>query len=126
MPSVSRKQHNLMEAAAHTKGGFGGVPQSVGKDFAAADKGKDMKHLPEHESSEAHDSNEPLAEHKGQHSEGKESAPVGHKTGGGASFGMAEHHQRSGEGKAHGFSGTHKDGHHRVSGHKGAHQLGKK
>lgn len=29
-----------MEAAAHTPGGAGGVPQSVGKDFAAADKGK--------------------------------------------------------------------------------------
>lgn len=28
-----------MEAAAHTPGGYGGVPQSVGKDFAAADKG---------------------------------------------------------------------------------------
>lgn len=27
-----------MEAAAHTKGGFGGVPQKVGKEFAAADK----------------------------------------------------------------------------------------
>jgi transposase len=27
-----------MEAAAHTSGGYGGVPQSVGKDFAAADK----------------------------------------------------------------------------------------
>lgn len=30
-----------MEAAAHTKGGFGGVPQKVGKEFAAADKMKD-------------------------------------------------------------------------------------
>ena len=29
-----------MEAAAHTKGGFGGVPQSVGKDFVKADKMK--------------------------------------------------------------------------------------
>jgi hypothetical protein len=29
-----------MEIAAHTKGGYGGVPQSVGKDFVAADKGK--------------------------------------------------------------------------------------
>lgn len=38
MPSVSAKQHRLMEAAAHTKGGYGGVPQKVGKDFAAADK----------------------------------------------------------------------------------------
>ena len=27
-----------MEAAAHTKGGFGGVPQKVGKDFVNADK----------------------------------------------------------------------------------------
>lgn len=30
-----------MEAAAHTKGGFGGVPQSVGKEFAKADKMKE-------------------------------------------------------------------------------------
>lgn len=29
-----------MAAAAHTKGGFGGVPQSVGKEFNMADKGK--------------------------------------------------------------------------------------
>ena len=28
-----------MEAAAHTKGGFGGVPQKVGKEFVRADKG---------------------------------------------------------------------------------------
>jgi len=27
-----------MEAAAHTKGGFGGVPQKVGKEFVRADK----------------------------------------------------------------------------------------
>lgn len=39
MPSKSPAQHRLMEAAAHTKGGFGGVPQSVGKDFVAADRG---------------------------------------------------------------------------------------
>jgi len=32
-----------MEAAAHTKGGFGGVPQSVGKEFAKADEGKKFK-----------------------------------------------------------------------------------
>lgn len=38
MPSKSPAQHRLMEAAAHTKGGFGGVPQKVGKEFAAADK----------------------------------------------------------------------------------------
>lgn len=40
MPSKSASQHRLMEAAAHTRGGFGGVPQSVGKEFAAADKQK--------------------------------------------------------------------------------------
>ena len=27
-----------MRAAAHTKGGFGGVPQKVGEDFDEADK----------------------------------------------------------------------------------------
>lgn len=37
MPSVSPAQHRLMEAAAHTKGGYDGVPQSVGKEFVAAD-----------------------------------------------------------------------------------------
>ena len=30
-----------MQAAAHTKGGFGGVPQKVGKEFVKADKMKD-------------------------------------------------------------------------------------
>jgi hypothetical protein len=30
-----------MEAAAHTKGGFGGVPQKVGKEFVKADKMKE-------------------------------------------------------------------------------------
>ena len=38
MPSKNAKQHRLMEAAAHTRGGYGGVPQKVGKDFAAHDK----------------------------------------------------------------------------------------
>jgi len=32
-----------MQAAAHTKGGFGGVPQKVGKKFAKADEGKKFK-----------------------------------------------------------------------------------
>ena len=40
MPSKSPAQHMLMEAAAHTKGGFGGVPQKVGKEFVNADKMK--------------------------------------------------------------------------------------
>jgi hypothetical protein len=42
MPSTSKKQHNFMEAVAHNAA-FAkkvGVPQSVGKDFSAADKGK--------------------------------------------------------------------------------------
>jgi hypothetical protein len=42
MPSKSAKQHNLMEAVAHSPK-FAkkvGIPQSVGKDFAAADKMK--------------------------------------------------------------------------------------
>jgi len=45
MPSVSKKQHNFMEAIAHSPS-FAkkvGVKQSVGKHFAAADKGKKFK-----------------------------------------------------------------------------------
>jgi len=45
VPSVSKKQHNLMEAVAHNPA-FAkkvGIKQSVGKDFAAADKGKNFK-----------------------------------------------------------------------------------
>jgi hypothetical protein len=43
MPSKSKAQHNLMEAAAHTKGGYGGVSQKVGKEFVNADEGKAFK-----------------------------------------------------------------------------------
>lgn len=39
MPSKSPKQARLMAAAAHTPGGYGGVPQSIGKKFNAADAG---------------------------------------------------------------------------------------
>ena len=39
MPSKSPAQARLMAAAAHTPGGFGGVPQNVGKDFNQADAG---------------------------------------------------------------------------------------
>ena len=42
MPSSSKKQHNFMEAIAHSPS-FAkkvGVPQSVGKDFSTADKGR--------------------------------------------------------------------------------------
>jgi len=38
MPSTSPAQAKLMAIAAHTPGGYGGVPQSVGKDFHSADK----------------------------------------------------------------------------------------
>lgn len=46
MPSKSQAQARLMAAAAHTPGGYGGVPQSVGKDFNAADTGKKRSKLP--------------------------------------------------------------------------------
>ena len=45
MPSVSKKQHNLMAAVAHNPA-FAkkvNIPQSVGKDFNKADKGKTFK-----------------------------------------------------------------------------------
>jgi hypothetical protein len=52
MPSTSKKQHNFMAAVAHNPAFAkkAGVPQSVGKDFNEADKGRkfakggDMKH----------------------------------------------------------------------------------
>ena len=45
MPSKSKKQHNFMEAIAHSPefAKKAGVPQSVGKDFAKADKGKTFR-----------------------------------------------------------------------------------
>ena len=45
MPSISKKQHNFMAAIANNPK-FAkkvGVPQSVGKDFSNADKGKTFK-----------------------------------------------------------------------------------
>ena len=42
MPSTSKKQHNFMEAVAHSPA-FAkkvGVPQSVGQEFSKADKGR--------------------------------------------------------------------------------------
>ena len=48
MPSVSQKQHNLMEGIAHGMKPRGGKGPSVAvaKDFGAADKGKSVKSLP--------------------------------------------------------------------------------
>ncbi len=45
MPSVSKKQHNFMAAVAHNPAFAkkAGVPQSVGKEFNNADKGKTFK-----------------------------------------------------------------------------------
>jgi hypothetical protein len=46
MPSVSQAQSRLMAAAAHTPGGYGGVSQSVGREFNKADTGKKRSSLP--------------------------------------------------------------------------------
>ena len=43
MPSKSPEQEKLMNIAAHTPGGYGGVPQAVGKEFHEADKAKSGK-----------------------------------------------------------------------------------
>ena len=67
MPSKSPAQHRLMEAAAHTKGGFGGVPQSVGRAFVAADKGS-PKSRDEHMARKAkHMTQREVAEDFGKH-----------------------------------------------------------
>lgn len=52
MPSTSKKQHNLMAMVAHDPAAANrtGIPQSVGKEYIKADKGRkfskggDMKH----------------------------------------------------------------------------------
>lgn len=43
MPSKSAAQERLMRIAAHTKGGYGDVPQKVGAEFEAADEAKANK-----------------------------------------------------------------------------------
>ena len=43
MPSKSKAQAKLMRIAAHTKGGYGNVPQKIGKEFEKADEAKTKK-----------------------------------------------------------------------------------
>ena len=49
MPSTSKAQYRFMQAVSHNPdfAKKAGVPQSVGKDFASADKGGRYKSLPE-------------------------------------------------------------------------------
>jgi hypothetical protein len=49
VPSVSKSQHRLFEAVAHSPkfAKKAGIPVSVGKEFSAADKGKNWRKLPE-------------------------------------------------------------------------------
>ena len=65
MPSKSKKQHNFMQAVAHSLS-FAkkvGVPQSVGREYAREDKeDKDEKH------GKGHERNEKKRGHKGDKS----------------------------------------------------------
>lgn len=49
VPSKSKAQQNFMRAAAHDKGFAkkAGVPQSVAKEFVAADQARGSRKLPE-------------------------------------------------------------------------------
>ena len=59
------------------------------------------------------------------HGETASSTPVaGHQTGGGVSYGMAEHHQKAGEDVAHTFPAKQPEGHHLAEHHKGHHTVG--
>lgn len=53
MPSVSDKQHNAMEAAAHGHSTLG-IPPSVGKDFVNADNHNPGAHLSNAHPHQAH------------------------------------------------------------------------
>lgn len=46
LPSKSEAQKKLMNIAAHTPGGYGGVPQKVGEEFHQADKAKKLNKSP--------------------------------------------------------------------------------
>ena len=50
MPSKSQAQHNLMAMVAHDPQAAKrlGIPQSVGKDYVAADKGKKLGEMLKH------------------------------------------------------------------------------
>jgi hypothetical protein len=56
MPSRSKAQHRLMEAVANDPGfaRHAGIPQSVGRDYAAADKAAGATRLPERQHAAAH------------------------------------------------------------------------
>jgi hypothetical protein len=86
MPSSSKKQHDFMEAIAHNKAFAkkAGVPQSVGKDFSNADKGKTfkqgglMKHEKEHELNQAKELRRIAKEEEQEAKEMKHGGHTGH------------------------------------------------
>lgn len=61
MPSKSKAQHRLMEAVAHDPGFAkrAGIPQSIGRDFASADKAAGATRLPERQHAAAHHPTKP-------------------------------------------------------------------
>ena len=73
MPSSSRKQHNFMEAIAHSPdfAKKAGVPRSVGKDFAKADDKAGITKRPAGSPKSEADHMARLAKHAPQHAVGK-------------------------------------------------------
>jgi hypothetical protein len=68
MPSKSKAQHNLMEGVAHNAA-FAkkvGIPQSVGRDFANADKGKKFSKGGASTQPKQQSINQPKTNHGGQ------------------------------------------------------------
>jgi hypothetical protein len=68
MPSKSKAQHNLMEGVAHNAA-FAkkvGIPQSVGRDFADADKGKKFSKGGASSQPKQQSINQPKTNHGGQ------------------------------------------------------------
>jgi hypothetical protein len=160
MPSKSQAQHNLMEMVAHDPKAAKrvGIPQSVGKDFEKADKGKKFKkkHVgavdrsshwkgnPGFPSSEMAGHSPPLGmkvekvkvkttfkptseknlpPQTYQHHESREKEVLG------STYNMHEHAPPSNLSRgSHGFGhgGHQRSGHMRLSGHSGAHRIGKR
>ena len=89
MPSTSKKQHNFMAAVANNPS-FAkkvGVPQSVGKDFSNADKGKTFKRGGDMATKKANPFMEMIAKKKAMAAGKKPAMPMKKMAGGGLAAG---------------------------------------
>ena len=127
MPPVSEKQRRAMRAAAEGKSNIG-IPKKVGKEYSAADKGGKLpKQAPASPKSEAAGDQPPKTY---EAHEAREKATMGagyeaHEAAEQASYRPGGTHTPP-RANVIGPSSPKRDGHLRLSGHSGAHRIGKR